>query len=127
MKITDYKYRQLRKMVSRAKVRKSVKNLLFCTLNDYKKHASVPTPDVFQQDKQRCLIGAAIHNIGVYNDVVEAGYNWEKIATKEFGVTEDECQKIIDGFDNVAHNNNGDPTTASQYLAQAFGKGNRVA
>ncbi len=136
MKITDYKYRQLRAMVNRAKVRKSVKELLHCTLRDYKKQASVPQDGTFENVwgnsvGERCLIGAAVHNTSIYNDVNEGGLDWEKAAQKYFGVTEDECTKIIRGFDEVAYveTEDGDsrPTYASRKLAEEFGKGNRVA
>lgn len=126
-KLTDYKYRQLRAMVQRAKVRKSVKELLSCTLRDYKNEASAPVDGAFQEGKKRCLIGAAVHNIGLHTSLENDGYDWEKIAVREFGITPDEAQEIINGFDNTPHNENGDVSFASQLLAQEFGKGNRVA
>jgi hypothetical protein len=127
MKITDYKYRQLRKMVNRAKVRKPVKNLLFCALSDYKKQASIPQDGTFQENKHRCLIGAAIHNIGLHSSVFETNYEWERLAQKEFGIRPIDAEDIINGFDSRATNEDGDVTTASRCLAREFGKGNRVA
>ena len=126
-KITDYKYRQLRKMVKRAKVRKPVKNLLLCAISDYKKQASIPQIGTFQEDKKRCLVGAALHNVGVYIDKFDDDLDWEDAATEEFGLQPGDASNIIEGFDNIVCNFDGEPTTASQALANEFGRGNRVA
>src|SRR5688572_6064053 len=109
--ITDYKYRQLRAMVNRAKVRKGVKDLLHCTLRDYKKEQSVPAADTFEESgKRRCLIGAAVHNVGIYNELEKTswgeidGSTWSRAAERYFGVTKDDCSDIINGFDTVVTN-----------------------
>jgi hypothetical protein len=121
-------------MVNKAKVRKSVKKLLECTLRDYKQQASVPATDTFEEgEKRRCLIGAAVHNTRIYERVNEGGLDWEQAAQKYFGVLPSECEAIIQGFDeNVEkEDENGWFKTvenpSSQALASTFGKGNRVA
>lgn len=133
-KLTDYKYRQLRAMVQRAKVRKSVKDLLSCTLRDYKKEASLPEDGTFGpsdgKGEGRCLIGAAVHNIGIHSD-----WNgiWEEAAMKTFGINGDECDAIINGFDRTIERedengwNKSVENPSTQDLAREFGKGNRVA
>jgi hypothetical protein len=120
-RISDYKYRQLRNMVNRAKVRKSVKNLLYCTLRDYKTEGSEAASCLWEQDKKRCLIGAAVHNIGVYN--IQGGLNWVAAANRAFGTTITECDSIVEGFDSSLFDEGG--TTKER--AGAFGKNNRVA
>lgn len=115
--MTDYKYRKLRKMVSTSRVAKPVKELLFCALRDYKKERSIPEdgtfgPESLYEDRQegRCLIGAAVHDVRIYNsitrakldnDIEERGLDWEQLAHLAFGTTSSQAGDIINGFDSV--------------------------
>jgi hypothetical protein len=103
-KMSNYKYRQLRKVVKSAKVRAPVKELLFCTLKDYYNQSSVPADGVFQEGKSRCLIGAAVHDKTILKnrlrDInVDEHTAWVEAAKEAFNVKDAECDDIITGFD----------------------------
>ena len=104
-KMTDYKYRKLRKMVAQTKgVGIGVKSVLLCALHDYYKCRSVPEIQLFEEGNRRCLIGAALHDKNMRPGKNEFGYyedDWEDIAIKTFGINRKAANAIITGFDEV--------------------------
>ena len=133
--ITEYKYRKLRKMVKTAQVASPVKKLLFCTLRDYKKQGSEPSTGTFGSytnlgnHEPRCLIGAAVHDLEVFNDIANRVRvnedTWESAAQRVFGVTPDHCSDIIEGFDSITNEDDENPfrpENKTQRLAYRLGK-----
>lgn len=108
MSLTDYRYRKLRTAIKTSGVGRAVKEVLFCALRDYKKEESDPEKGTFGDQtndytygKGRCLVGAALHNVGIDNalsDVIDT-YSWEEAAKQTFGVTSRQASAIINGFD----------------------------
>ena len=131
--ITDYKYRKLRKIVKTSGVAKPVKELLFCTLRDYKKQGSEPETGTFgssyvKKETQvgRCLVGAAIHDLKVFDSFTSKirgdELTWESAAVAAFGVNSSQCSDIITGFDSVTEEEGFVPANKTQRLAYRLGK-----